>query len=121
MKLFLSGCLLLALATGGCVTKSTAHARERSAFLEGQRQTEQQITATPSVSFRGDVKKSSVPWTEDLTLTKALMAAEYSGLWDPHTITITRHGQTYRVNPRRLLSGAEDPALEPGDIVEVRR
>lgn len=62
-----------------------------------------------------------VPWTEDLTLAAALIAAEYQGSWDPHSIFILRMGQTYRVNPKRLLSGTENPALEPGDIVEVRR
>ena len=123
MKLLFSGCLslALALASGGCVTKSRSQERARAAFLEGQHQAVPQEAQAPSVSFRGDVRKPSVPWTEDLTLAQALLAAEYTGLWDPHTITLVRHGQTYHINPKRLLSGAEDPALEPGDIVEVRR
>ena len=121
MKLLLNCCLSLALVTGGCVTKSGSKERARAAFLEGQHQAGQQQTQAPSVSFRGDVRKPSVPWTEDLTLAQALLAAEYTGLWDPRTITLQRQGQTYRINPKRLLSGAEDPALEPGDIVEVRR
>jgi hypothetical protein len=73
------------------------------------------------VYFRGFVRKSFVPWIEDLTLAKAILQAEYTGQWDPHLITITRQGRVFHVNPKRLLSGLDDPALEPGDIVEVQR
>jgi hypothetical protein len=74
-----------------------------------------------AVYFRGYVRKPVVTWKEDLTLAKAILEAEYTGQWDPRLITITRRGQVFRVNPRRLLSGLEDPALEPGDIIEVQR
>jgi hypothetical protein len=73
------------------------------------------------VTFRGDVKNRTVPWTEDLTLAQALLAAEYQGMWDPHSIVILRKGTKWPVNPKHLLSGRENPPLEPGDIVEVKR
>ncbi len=72
------------------------------------------------VHFRGEVRKFAVPWTEELTLSQGLLAAEYTGIWDPHTILVIRNGQTFKINPKRLLSGQDDPALEPGDVVEVR-
>ena len=123
MKNLLPWLLLLVLAASACTTKSKATAQAQAAFAAGQQQ--QAMTAAqnqaPTVTFRGDVKNPVVPWTEDLSLAAALVAAEYRGLWDPHSISITRNGKTYRINPRRLLSGAENPPLEPGDIVEVRR
>ena len=61
-----------------------------------------------------------VPWTEGLTLAQALVAAQYTFNWDPHTITVTRQGEVHPVNARRLLRGQDDPLLEPGDVVEVR-
>jgi len=72
------------------------------------------------VYFRGDVRKPGVPWAEELTLSKGLLAAEYTGIWDPHSILIIRKGEPFKINPKRLLSGEEDPTLEPGDVVEVR-
>jgi hypothetical protein len=114
--------LLILLATSGCTTKASANAQAQAAFMRGQQEAlKQQQQNAPSVYFRGDVKKPSVPWTEDLTLAQALVAAEYTGLWDPHTILIIRKGETFKIDPKRVLRGVEDPLLEPGDIVEIQR
>ena len=113
--------LLLLLAASGCTTNSSANARAQAAFAAGQQAGTAQAQAAPKVSFRGDVKKSSVPWSEELTLARALLAAEYTGLWDPHRIVIIRKGETFKIDPRRLLSGLDDPLLEPGDTVEIHR
>ena len=75
----------------------------------------------PAVFFTGSVKNPAVSWTEGLSLSQALLAAEYQGLWDPRVIYIIRRGQRYRVNPKDLLRGAEDPQLEPNDRIEVER
>jgi hypothetical protein len=75
----------------------------------------------PMVWIRGDVKNPAIPWTEELTLARAIIAAEYKGLRDPHRIYITRQGETYHVNPRNLLRGREDPSLEPGDLIVIER
>jgi hypothetical protein len=75
----------------------------------------------PMVWIRGDVKNRAVPWNEELTLAGAIVAAEYTGLWDPHVITIVRHGQSYKVRPRDLLNGRDDQPLEPGDTVVIER
>jgi hypothetical protein len=60
-----------------------------------------------------------VPWTEDLTLAKALMAAEYQSRRNPRQIIILRGGQTIPVDPNLLLNG-EDVPLQAGDRVEIR-
>lgn len=122
MKYLFPCLMLMVLEVTACTTKSKADAQAQAAYAAGQQRA---LTAMPNqpptVTFRGDVRNPVVPWTEDLSLAAALLAAEYTALWDPHSISITRQGQTFRVNPRHFLSGAENPLLEPGDIVEVRR
>ena len=114
------GCAAL-IAASGCVSKSTANARAQAAFMAGQQQALTRQQAGPSVAFRGDVRNSTVPWMEDMSLAKALLAAEYTGSWDPHTLLIIRRGETYPVDVKRFMRGGEDPLLEPGDTVEIHR
>ena len=124
MRMLLSTVLLLALALSGCTTKSKALAQSRGAFIAGQQrgfaQAQAQATST-NVTFLGDVRNRSVEWVEELTLTQAIVAAEYIHARDPSSITITRQGRKYEVSPKRLLKGQEDPYLEPGDVVELHR
>jgi hypothetical protein len=75
----------------------------------------------PVVWIRGDVKNPVVLWNDQLTLAHAIVAADYKGFSDPHVIMIIRRGQSYKVNPRDLLRGVEDPALEPGDTIVIER
>ena len=107
----------------GCASKSSAKKREQQAFLMGQQQgiAAQSAAQQPFVSFRGAVRHARVPWTENMTLTQALAAAEYTGTLDPRTIKVIRQGQVHFVNPKALLRGQDDPELLPGDIVEVSR
>jgi|SRR5688572_17595018 len=94
--------------------------------LIGCRSTPIQIVAPPPqqqpvVWIRGDVKNRAVPWDEELTLSRAIVAAEYKGLWDPHAISVLRAGQSYKINPRDLLRQRDDPMLQPGDVVVIER
>ncbi len=113
--------LALVLAGGGCETKSKANAQAQAAFIAGQRQgaTAQQPPEN-SVWMVGHVKTAILPWTPDLTLVKALVAADYQGPGDPGTITIRRFGKPpIFVNPQNLLRG-EDLPLEAGGRVEIQ-
>jgi hypothetical protein len=113
--------LLLAVALSGCATKATARREaEKAAIATQQSAMAAQANQEPAVWFRGDVRNQRVPWTEGLTLAQAIIAAHYTWNWDPRFISVTRKGEVYPVNPKRLLSGQEDPLLEPGDVVEVR-
>jgi len=117
---------LSAMGLGGCTTKSKSRAEAQKAFIQGQQQAisaQQQLQAgqQPVVLFRGLVRNTRVPWVEDLTLSRALAAAEYTGVLDPSVIVVIRQGQVHRVDTKRLLRGLEDPVLEPGDIVEPRQ
>lgn len=119
-RMFILGLLPLLLATSGCTTKSKAKAQARTAFLLGQQQALAQQQEVPVITVIGQVRNRTVPWNEELTLNKALIAAEYQRFADPHSIIIIRSGQQYQVNVRQLLRGREDPPLEPGDTIEIQ-
>jgi hypothetical protein len=114
--------LPFAIALSGCVTKSTADAKARAAFVAGQQRAMENMrqlqTQGPTVIFTGPVRNVLVPWTADLTLAKALLAADYFGKNDPSAITIRRGGEEIRVDPTKLLGG-DDVPLQPRDIIDI--
>ena len=81
---------------------------------------QRQMQQEPAVFVRGEVRNPVIPWTEDLTLARAILAADYVGRWDPHSFNLIRGNRTKRFSAAMLLSG-EDAPLEPGDVIEVRR
>jgi len=114
--------LILALAVfAGCVSKGKANAEARAAYLAGQREEMQRQSQTrePVVTVLGTVRKSTIPWTPDLTLIQALAAAEYYGAADPSAIVVVRAGRGTQYDPKRLLDG-EDLPLLPQDTVVIR-
>ena len=115
------GFLVLTLAASGCTTKSKAQAQARTAFLLGQQQALARQQQGPVVNVVGLVKNRTIPWTEDLTLDKALLAAEYQSVLTPRVIVIVRNGQQFQVNVKQLLKGREDPPLEPGDTIQIKQ
>jgi hypothetical protein len=112
-------CVLLAfLAVAGCTTKQKANAQARAAFRAGRQQALATEPQGPIVQVVGDVQTHVIPWTAELTLAKALVAARYQGIGDPSLITIVRNGESTNVNPGSLLSGKDVP-LEAGDRIEI--
>ncbi len=109
--------------TGGCVSKAKARADARAAFVAGERQAMQNMqefrNRGPTVSVLGEVRNTLIPWTEELTLGKALLQAEYTGGSDPAEILIVRDGQATRYDPKKLLGG-EDVPLKPRDTVFIK-
>src|SRR5690349_11130639 len=87
------GCSLLA----GCVSKAKAQAQANAAFIAGQQRAAMMSRQTqlqgPTVTVVGDVRNALVPWTPDLTLAKAVLAAAYYGTSDPTVIVIQRDGK----------------------------
>lgn len=104
----------------GCVTKSKAKAEAQSAFLAGQQQAMMRMVQPhpPIVTFIGPVRNPTVPWSQDLTLAKAIVAAGYAAQSDPNKIMIVRNGQAIPVDPKQLLNG-EDVPLIAGDLVQI--
>ena len=112
--------LVFAVVLTGCATKATARREAEKAMIATQQSAmAAQANQEPAVWFRGDVRHQRVPWTEGLTLAEALVTAQYTGNWDPHRITLTRQGEVFVINPRRLLRGQDNPTLESGDLIEV--
>jgi len=120
----LCGALLLAATLGGCVSKSKAKAQARAAYLAGQQQAmmrmqqAQMQSQGPCVTINGDVRNHVVPWTEGMTLAKALVAADYYGATEPGQVIIVHNGIASRIDARQLLSGTDFP-LQPGDVVQL--
>ena len=113
--------LVLAIAClCGCVSKSKAKLQAQAAFTAGQQETLMRLQQVrgPSITFSGPVRNPFVPWTPDLTLARAIIAAVYFGAQDPSHITLFRHGQQIPVDPGTLLQG-EDVPLEAGDIIKI--
>ena len=104
----------------GCTTKSKAKTEAKAAYLEGQHQgmVESQELQRTTVRFIGRVQHPFVEWNPSLTLTEAIIVADYQGR-EPTQIIIYRRGQPQFVDPKALLAG-DDVALMPGDTVELR-
>ena len=116
--------LLLAAMFAGCVSKKKADAQARAAYLAGQRQAAirmqqaQTQSQGASVTINGEVRNHVVPWAEGMTLSQALVEADYLGAADPGQILIVRNGRATRIEAKQLLSGAVI-LLQPGDIVQL--
>jgi hypothetical protein len=110
--------ILLSFTTG-CETKSRARLEARQAYVEGQEQALAQSRPKPAiVTVTGPVRNRIIPWTEDLTLAKAIVAAEYTAYLNPRLIRVIRDGQATDIKPSALLSGHDMP-LQPGDTIQV--
>jgi len=102
------------------VTKSKAQADAQKAFFAGQQQAMMRMSQPqqPVVTFIGPVRNPMMPWTQDLTLAKAIVAAGYDAKGDPKQIMLVRNGQAIPVDPKKLLEG-EDIPLVAGDLVQI--
>ena len=106
------------------MSKSKADKQARNAFMAGQQQAmmQTQMAQTqgqgPCVTINGEVRNRVVPWTEGLTLSKAIIAADYYGKENPGQIIIVHNGIANRFDTQQLLSGTDIP-LQPGDIVQL--
>jgi hypothetical protein len=103
----------------GCTSSTKAKLQAREAYIAGQQQAEARVAARNSVTVLGPVRNQMVPWTEDLTLAKALIAADYAGKGTPKEIILVRNGLAQRINPNDLLAGQDIP-LQQGDLVQIR-
>jgi len=79
----------------------------------------QQQLRNPSVTLIGAFRNRTVPWTQDLTVAKAILAAGYLGKEDPAEILLVRNGQATSIDPKLLLNGHDLP-LEAADILQIK-
>ena len=73
-----------------------------------------------AVFFKGQVRNAAIPWRPQMTLSQAILAADYLGRQDPRTIIVTRNGTPAFVDVKRLLRGQEDHEVLPHDVIEIR-
>jgi hypothetical protein len=97
---------LLACAAG-CATETQARKQAEAAFQAGQRQAQQQLYESkfPVVTVVGPVRNPKLDWTADLTLARAIVAANYQGAGEPREIVLRRGGEEVRIAPKDLLAG----------------
>ena len=107
--------LMLVCALAGCTTRSKAKQQSRAAYTAGQQQAERMLQSRTSVTVMGPVRTPLIPWTEDLTLAKALVIANYYARGTPQEIIVVRNGQAQRIDPAQLLAGNDIP-LQAGDL-----
>jgi len=110
---------ILLLTASGCETKSRARLEAQQAYVAGQQQAlDQSRPKAGIVTVKGQVRNSIIPWTEELTLAKAIVAADYTAYLAPRVIRVIRDGQTTEIKPSALLN-REDMPLQPGDAIQL--
>jgi hypothetical protein len=110
---------ILIILASGCETTSRARLEAQQAYAQGQQQAAAQSRPKPPiVTVTGLVRNSIIPWTEDLTLAKAIVAAEYTGYFNPKLIRVIRDGQATDIKPSALLN-RQDMPLMAGDTIQV--
>jgi hypothetical protein len=113
--------ILLVVSLAGCVSKKEAELKAQQAYMAGQAQAAKQWQSQrpPEVVVRGPVRNPVLPWTEGLTLAKAIVDADYTGFMNPILVRVIRNGvMIEEMKGIDLLHGRDVP-LEPGDIVDI--
>jgi hypothetical protein len=73
--------LAAVLLGAGCVSDRKAQMEARQAYLAGQQQAAQSRENTFNVTVQGQVSNHVIPWTIDLTLARAIVQANYAGIF----------------------------------------
>jgi|SRR6185436_9702961 len=111
--------LVVAILASGCSSKPKP--RSVPTFVPVQAPPPPRIDQRTHVTIQGQVRNPVIPWTQDLTLSQALVMGDYFGERDPQSIVIFRGDKAIFVETRQLLGGVKDPPLLPGDTIELRR
>ena len=124
MRTVLLCALLAALAAGGCVSKKKEQLAARQAYVAGQEQAMQAAAQArqqqgPVVYLQGPVRHPVVEWKEGLTLSQAIVAADYTAFMNPALIRVLRNGQVAGEFKGIDLLHHQDMDLEAGDTVII--
>ena len=111
--------MLALVPVAGCVTRATADAEARAAFVAGEKAAYQTMqSSTTDITILGNVQKHQIPWANGLTLAQALAKADYTGAHDPTDLVLRHNSIQTEISPRDLLNGQDVP-LHPGDVISV--
>ena len=117
-KILVFGSLLL-FVTGaeglGKVQGDQPPALQAPQLKDGADKDEKKVTVLGEVKKRG-----AIPWKKGLTLTKALAQAGGLGaIANKKKVKVTRKGKTTVYSLNKLKEEGKDPAILPGDHIEV--
>ena len=124
MRALALGILAAVVAGPGCASQKKKQAEARQAFVAGQQQAMEaamraRLEQGPVVFVQGQVRNPAVPWQEGLTLSQAIVAADYTAFMNPRLIRIIRNGQTVGEFKGIDLLHHQDMELENGDTVLI--
>jgi hypothetical protein len=125
MRTLVLSLMLALVACAGCVSQKKARDQARQAYLAGQQQATMQsaqrarLQQGPVVFMQGPVRNPVVPWEEGLTLSQAIVKAEYTAFMNPLLVRVIRHGQIAGEYKGIDLLHHEDMPLEDGDTVLI--
>jgi len=110
------------LAGTGCVSKKKAQSavRRQAEVIAMQQAWIARNQGPAPVTVLGDVRNHQIAWSDDLTLARALLEAQWLNRNDPRRIIVLRGADRFSVDPDELTDGV-DYALEPGDRLEISR
>jgi len=117
--------MLALLAAAGCVSQKKARDQARQAYLAGQQQAMMQSAQRarqqegPVVFMQGPVRNPVVPWEPGLTLSQAIVKAEYTEFMNPLLVRVIRHGQIAAECKGIDLLHHQDMELEDGDTILI--
>ena len=122
LKFYLVLMLITVLALlSGCVSSMESEKRVKQAYNAGQRDALAKQNKTDQVWVVGNVWNPLLPWTEDLSLAKAIIASAWRGSRDPSDIILRRDGSpAFHFTAGQLLQGFDIP-LKAGDRIELRQ
>ena len=117
--------LVLGVVLVGCKGSDRKSARARAQGMAiGRQQATAAVQAQPvfaPITVNGKVRNKQILWSEGMTLSKAIVAADYYDLLDPLAIYVIRGGQSTFINPKDVLNQQNDPEVMPGDLIDIRR
>jgi hypothetical protein len=124
MRTFCWLILALSILATGCVTKKKAQMEARQAYANGQLQALQaqqraQMAQGPVVFVQGPVQNPVVPWHDGMTLSQAIVDANYTAFMNPNLVRVLRNGQVVGELKGIDLLHHQDIDLQPGDNVII--
>ena len=116
--------LALSILAAGCVSRNKAQMEARQAYMNGQQQAmqaRQQAAQAqgPSVFVQGPVQNPVVPWREGMTLSQAIVDADYTAFMNPRMIRVMRDGQLAGELKGIDLLHHQDMEVQSGDTVII--
>jgi hypothetical protein len=112
------------VAAGGCVSQKKAKMEARAAFVSGEQQAMQarihaQEAQGPVVFLQGPIQNPVVQWRENMTLSEAIVDANYTAFMNPRLVRLIRGTQVVGELKGIDLLHHQDLDVQPGDTIII--